>query len=202
MNFQGLIIGPPRAGKTSLASKLVSSHLAKGVRVFAHDPNHQYRQCVRYDSAAAWRAKAVAAASSSSKLPLGASLGGPAREMTALVLELGRKYNTADRARVPMLAVYDEGSLLGSSGSTWIDSEDQALISTRRHLGVGLLYLVQRPTTLHTSFVELATDVWVFRQPMRHVRWLAERANVSELRLMASTTLPPFRCLHLQPGAM
>jgi hypothetical protein len=197
VNFFGLIIGPPEFGKTSLAVEIVETFLAQDVNVFAHDPNRQFRgRCAEYADAAAWRSAAEAAAKTSSPMPRGSLFGCKAKEVRDLMVDLGQKWNDVDRVRVPMLGVFDEGSMLGTSGPTWISEEDQMVISNRRHLGMGLLINLQRPTMLTSAFSEIATDVYLLQQNGKRVDALEETLNLRPGALARVVELPPHRYVH------
>ena len=200
VDAQYLIAGPPRNGKTTFADGLAAKALAEGWWVFAHDPNHQYKRCVRYENVAAWRASALAAATARTPMPRGASIGGPASELVALVVELGRRHNTDVEAKMPMLVIFDEGSMLDATGATWLGRADGELVATRRHLGIAPVFLIQRASGLHPSLTELATDVVLFRHPSSKLARLEETLSLEPGELAALATAPPFRFVHVKPG--
>ncbi len=163
-----VIVGPPQYGKTTIARTEAIEHLAKHPKglVLAHDPNRQFRDfCAVYETAAEWRAAMTRAASKGTPFARGASIGGSSAELTKVAIELGRRWNTADRVRVPIFLVYDESSLLEGSGSSHIGQQETQLLSNRRHWGIAPLYNVQRPTALTEAFYSMATDVYVLAQP-------------------------------------
>ncbi len=164
-NSATIIVGPPQAGKTTLARELVLRHLRDHPTGLAlvHDPNRQFRDaCMVYDDAAAWFAALRAAGSN--PFPRGASIGGDAPDVTYAAVSVGRARNRAGNVRVPILLVYDESSLMGTSGPTHLGELDTQLLSNRRHWGIGPVYNVQRPTALTEGFYSMATDVYVFTQ--------------------------------------
>jgi len=163
-NFCAVLVGPPGCGKTTLAAQVVKRHIADGGIVFVHDPVQQFAKhgCKVYRDAAAYRKAATDAHAAGEKIPAGASLGGSAADVTKLALEIGEKCNRADNVRVKILEVLDEASL-GASGPTWVDAQDNELLATRRHRGIGILMNVQQPNQLTARFYGMSTDVCLFR---------------------------------------
>ena len=199
LNYLALICGPPQHGKTTIAKKIVDEKLRAGWWVFAHDVAWQYRSCRHWTTAAAWTKAARAAADAKKPFPRGASFGCGASEMTELAISVGRR-NRAGAVRVPILVVYDESSLLEKSSGSYISPSDNALISTRRHKGIGLVYLLQWPTQLHPAFLALATDVFLFRQSPQHLNMLEERLHLQRGDLASLGSAPKFKFAHVQPG--
>jgi hypothetical protein len=167
VNQQVHIVGPPGCGKTTLAVVYVRQALERGWWVFVHDQNEarQYRElgAVHYATAAAWREAAAAAARERRPLSRLASVGGSSGELVRLLLELGARHNRAESVRMPMLLVLDEASLTDTSGATHMADVDNALLSNRRHRGIGVVFLQQRIKQRPVQFYEMATDVILFR---------------------------------------
>lgn len=196
-NHAVVIVGLPGHGKTTVARAEVLEHLkthANGVAL-VHDPNRQFKDlCACYESVAAWRAAAAAAAAAKQPFPRGASIGGKASELTLAAIELGKRHNTAESTRVPVLVVYDESSLLDSSGSTYMGELDVQLLSNRRHWGIAPVYNVQKPTALQEGFYTMATRVYVFAQPSeRRTRVLEDYLGLSDGELAELVGAQPFR---------
>lgn len=196
-NESHIIVGPPGAGKTVLASRLVRRHLEHpdGV-VFVHDPVGQFARhgCHVYNDVAAWRAAAAKCSSKDGpKLPRGAALGGSDEEITRLVLDLGKKCNSVDRIAVRFMLVYDEGSLRTSSGATYMGATDNEVLAVRRHRGIALVYNLQDPGQLTERFFRMATDVWLFRQTTTNAAKLEKLLILEpgELVRAGITRLPP-----------
>jgi len=203
-NSATVIVGPPQYGKTTIARDVALAFLRehpKGL-VMAHDPNRQFRDfCRTYETAADWRAKLARAASKSEPFARGASIGGSAAELAQVAIELGRRWNTADRVRVPLLLVYDESSLLETSGSSHIGQADTQLLSNRRHWGIGPIYNVQRPTALTEAFYSMATDVYILAQPSeRRTGVLEEYLGLKGGALSSLVGAPKFRFAHWRAG--
>ncbi len=164
-----IVIGPPKVGKTTYVRQLVVEHLTKypsGIAL-VHDSNgDQFRDiCAPYDNVAAYRDAVAAAAESGNKLPRGSAfLGFDSSAIRSLAVEIGTKYNAADVVQVPILLVFDETSMMESSGSTWIDRDDLRMVATRRHLGIAPVYNCQREAALTQAFFDVSTDVLVFSQ--------------------------------------
>lgn len=202
VNYLGIVVGPPQFGKSTLALSIVRDWLEGGGWVLAHDPLGQYRACCRvYEDADGWRAAAREASTKREAMARGASLGGDASAVVALAVELGKRWNTADNVRMRMLVVFDEGSLLDNSGGTWIGKDDNRLIATRRHLGIGLLYLVQRKAQLMQAFWDLSTDVYAFAQQAEDAAELERVGHLPRGTLGAVLpAMPKHQFIHLRPG--
>lgn len=188
-NFCAILIGPPGCGKTTLAGALAQAHMKAGGIVLAHDPVTQFAKygCAVYADAAAYRAKAATAGAA---MPRGASIGGDAAEVMRLAADIGKRCNRADDVRVKILFIADEMSL-GASGPTWVDKQDNQVLATRRHLGIGLVMNVQQPNQLTSRFYSMCTDVAIFRTSADRAarldnellldRGTLEKANVMDL---------------------
>lgn len=165
-----VLCGLPKHGKTTRARELGLDFLQRlpSGRLFVHDKHEQFSPdiCALYQNPDEWRAKAAAAAAEGKPFPRGASFWRcKASDVTRLVVELGEKHNRAKNVRVPMMLVYDESSLMDTSGPTHMDALDIELFSNRRHYGVHPVYNVQRPGALVESFFTQSTEVGIFSQP-------------------------------------
>lgn len=206
-NESHIIVGPPGCGKTTLAAQLVRRHLERdnGV-VFVHDPVYQFAKhgCAPYRDTAAWKRAAAYCAQQNppSDMPRGASIGGEDEEITKLALSIGERCNTADRVSVPMMVVYDEGSLRMSSGSTFIGKTDNEALAIRRHRGVAFVFNLQDPAQLTERFFRMSTDVWMFRQTSSNAAKLENLLLLEKGDLMRAgiTRLPPHHYLHVRLG--
>lgn len=205
MNFQGIICGPPGFGKTTLAASLVRKHLTetRGI-VLAFDPFSQFAKhgCYSYKDANAYRVAAEQKRAEGKEMPRGASLGGKASDVTALAIELGQKLNSAHDVRVPILVPYDEGSLIDSSGSTYIGDLDNQTQAARRHFGVALLYNVQQPSQLMERFWTMSTNVFLFRQTRDRAATLEKYLLLEPGDLLRAgvTRLEPFHFIEVRLG--
>ena len=88
-----------------------------------------------------------------------------AKRMQFNNVEVAEEAARAKNVRVPMMLVYDESSLMDTSGPTHMDALDIELFSNRRHYGVHPVYNVQRPGALVESFFTQSTEVGIFSQP-------------------------------------
>lgn len=206
-NYTAIIVGPPGCGKTTLAATIVRRHLATtGGIVFAHDPVFQFSKhgCHSYSDVDAWRRAADDAArkGAAPSFPRGAAIGGEAEAITRLALELGAKVNSADDVRLPILVVYDEGSLLGSSGTTFVGAIDNELLATRRHRGVAPVFNLQQPSQLTERFWTMSTDAYVFRQTSDRARMLDQLLLLEkgDLGRAGATRLPAHHYIHVRVG--
>lgn len=200
-NFAAVIVGEAGSGKTWLARHLVGQFLRDwptGI-VLAHDEVRQYSRHP-YADAAAVRAAIAAAQTKREVLPRVLSVGGSSEDLTKLALELGERANTAQLARRPVLVVYDEGSLLSGSGSTWIGQTDQRALAIRRHRGVGSIYALQRATQLQAAFYDFSTDVYLFRGSSKTARLVEELYSLERGQLEQILRLEKHHHIHLRKG--
>jgi len=199
-----VIVGPPQYGKTTIARAEAVAHLRAHPTglVLAHDPNRQFRDfCAVFEDAAEWRRKAGEAASKRRPFPRGASIGGSAAELTRVAVEIGRARNQAGAVRVPIFLVYDESSLMETSGSSFMGKEETQLLSNRRHWGIAPLYNVQRPTALTEAFYSMATDVYVLAQPSEtRTEKLEEYLGLARGSMRSLVGAQKFRYLHWRAG--
>lgn len=203
-NHAVVIVGLPRHGKTSIARDEVAAHLKNYPtgRALVHDPQRQFRDlCATFEDVAHWRRELQAAIAAKKPFPHGASLGGDASAVRDAAIELGKLHNNADNIRVPIMLVYDESSLMDTSGPTHIDKGDTALLSNRAHWGIAPIYNVQRPTALSEAFYTMATDVYIFAQPSeRRTRVLEEYLGLPDDALRELVQAPQFRYRHYRMG--
>jgi len=205
MNLAYIMVGPPGCGKTSIAAKLVATWLAKprGI-VLIHDPcrDKAFREMRvhQYADAATWRAAAAASAKAKQPMPRAASLGGSAEDVTKLAYEIGDRNNSADNVRVPILLVFDEGSLRASSGRTWFGAEDNTLLATRRHKGIAPVFNFQQPDQVTRAFFEFCTDVAVFRQTRDRAARLERSLLLEAGELAGAAELERYRYIHVRIG--
>lgn len=197
-NFTAAIIGPPGYGKTTLAKQLAAQHLAKhkaGI-VLAHDPVGQFGGS-KFSSAEEFRRTAL----KSKTIARLCSIGGVASDVTALADAIGQRVNTAANARMPILVVYDESSLLDTSGPTHMGTADRQLLAIRRHRGIGLVYNLQRPNQVMQSFFFSCTDAYVFWSLPKFAAMLDDCLSLpaGTLEAAGACRLAKHQYLHVQP---
>jgi hypothetical protein len=204
-NFCAYVIGPPEYGKTSILRKLVRRHLTtlpNGIALI-HDPVAQFAKdgCAFYKDASTYRAALAAAHAKKQPVPRGASIGGSADELTKLALAMGeRAGNTQDHVRVPILLGFDEGSLRDGSGATWMGKEDNQLLATRRHKGVGIVMNLQDTAQLTERFFRMSTDVYLMAQTTEFLLKLDKALMLEKGTLIraGANQLPMHKYLHVR----
>lgn len=196
-NFTALVIGPQRYGKTNEMKKITAAHLSEYPTGLAliHDPNRQFDDvCAVYEDAAAWRKAFDAACASGQPFPRGASIGGLAKDVREAAITLGKSRNVAKNVRIPILLGIDESSLMGTSSSTHISDEDNALISNRAHWGIGPMLIAQRVGALHAAWYANATLVILFAQVSeRETAKAEERLGLPDGTLSDLVMAPKYR---------
>lgn len=200
-NFVGIAIGSPGFGKTFLTRKLIAQHIASHPRalVIVHDPNRQFLEdgAAWYDDTDAWRKAMELAAKEKRPVPRVSSMGGDALQCTRLAFELGEKLrNTAKDVKAPVLVAFDEGSL--HNERTYMSNENNLLLATRRHRGVGMLFLCQDMSQLVGAFFKMSTDCYVFRMREEQCIRLASLINVDKADALRAVDLPKYKHIHLR----
>lgn len=199
-----VVVGPPQYGKTTKAIDQAVEHLRAyptGL-VLAHDPNRQFRSfCGVYETVSDWRRALDQAARTKTEIPRGSSVGGSAADVTRAAVELGKARNVAGKVRVPIFLVFDESSLMETSGGSFMGKEETQLLSNRRHWGIAPLYNVQRPTALTEAFYSMSTDVFIFGQPSeRRTAILEEYLGLRAGVLAWLVGAPKFTYAHWRAG--
>lgn len=177
-NFYGIVCGPRGCGKTSRIYELARDALERGRWVFAHDPQFMFKGlCERYPTTQAWEKAMRTAADGKTPIARGASftcdigdligrvtrVGGVKVRKPGLLDSLGSRWNNVDAARFPMSLFVDESALLGQGNH--VSEALNELLALLRHLGIEAAMNCQRRAQLSVGFWELATDVYLFRQP-------------------------------------
>ena len=204
LDAQTLVIGPPKHGKTSILHDVCERHLTSyptGVAL-VHDVNRQFVDlCARYENVADYRGKANKAALAGEPFPRGASFGCDTSEIAELALELGVLHNEDTRVTVPILLIYDETSLMETSGSTWVSKLDLKIIANRRHRGIHPAYNLQRHAGLMDAFFELATDVCILSQVSdENTRALEKKIGMKPGALARLVGAPKYTYVHWRQG--
>lgn len=199
-----IVVGLPKHGKTTIARMLVKEHLEKwgsGIAI-VQDYNRQFGDlCARYETVEAFRAAATKARKEKRALPRGAAFGCKSSALAELARELGRLHNRDTDVRVPIMLVYDEASLMDTSGSTHISDIDEEINANRRHMGIAPVYNIQRPTALTEAFYTTATDVYVFSMPSaKRTSKLEELLGLADDRLAPLVGKPKFVHVHWKQG--
>lgn len=206
VNYFALVVGPPGAGKSSLAAKIAHERLELGRWVLVQDQNREFAAmgATEYTSVAA-AANAIAAGRAGEK-PISRFLAlctaGGADDVLGLATELGRLWNQEQAApRATLCLIVNEASSFEGSGATWIDKAQEKAINLRRHLGLELVYCLQRATQLPSSVWEVITDCYMFQQQRAdRIVSLEKSLNLPDGRLAALASLPPYRHAHWQAG--
>lgn len=199
-NKVAIICGPRGVGKSTKARALVAEALNEGRWVFLHDPVAQYRGlAVTYRSIEEWRVAMAAAATEGKPIARGAAFAiGDALELVTLVTELGAKWNSADASRFPMTLVFDESAMLAQG--THVERTMNELLAMARHRGVQLVFLVQRRSQLSIGYWEMATDVYIFRQPIGRTEEIAGPLSLARGSLDGTADLKKYEYVHVRSG--
>ncbi len=204
VNYFALVIGPPGHGKSSLCAELAEDRLRAGRWVLVQDTNREFgRLCASYATPDAFLAALRAAGDGGQPLPAGAALPclSGADELLELGIRLGREWNQ-ERGHVtePLCIVINEASGFEESGPTYLGKVQNLLLNQRRHLGLELVYCLQRPTMLPRPVYDVATDVYLFFQASSaRTRELEGLLGLERGELDVLLTLPPHRYLHWTP---
>jgi hypothetical protein len=97
--------------------------------------------------------------------------------------------------------VYDEATLLESSGPTHMGLADRQALALRRHWGIGWLYNLQHTSQLTSAFFRNCTDLYLFRQVTKSCRLLDESMSLEPGTIEKSgvLALDKYRYVHVQP---
>lgn len=202
-NFAALLVGDARAGKTTLAKRLMREFLGErptGI-VLAHDPVGQFSRA-RFSSGEAALEAIARAQAERSPMSRVLSIGGESKGVTRLAMKLGEDAgNTQYRAIRPVLVVYDEASML-SSGRTHIDKEEEQALATRRHRGVGAITCAQQASQLAAPYWNFSTECRLFWQTAENVARVEKMFGLERGTLnRRAGGLRPFHHLRIERGA-
>lgn len=206
VDFAGLIVGPPKSGKTTVMRRWVFEFLKEhptGIAI-VHDTQMQFKDlCESYATADDYRAKARAAAKSNTPLARGIAITThESQTVLELALGMGEHHNVGrDHKRMPIFLALDETSVLESTGSTYIAKLDWRIATTRRHLGIATAHNLQRSSSLPRGYYEVVTDVIIFRQTSDDgARDLEVKLGLPKMQLQSLVGAPPFRSAHWKQG--
>lgn len=201
VNFCALVVGPPEHGKSSLCAELALARLRAGSFVLVQDANGEFgRLCRPYQTPGEFLTAVRAAAEAKQAIPRGAALAcaGGADELIALGIALGEQWNRGhDSTRVPICVVVNESSSFKETGATFLGKLQDVILNQRRHLGLEIVYCLQRPSQLPQPVYDVATDIYLFRQMNSdRVRDLERRVGVEQGALEILLNLPPHKYVH------
>jgi hypothetical protein len=201
VNFFALVVGPPEHGKSSLCAELALARLKAGSFVLVQDQNGEFgRLCAPYPTPGEFLAVVNKAAAEKQAIPRGAALAcaGGADELIALGISLGEQWNRGHATtRAPICVVVNESSSFSETGSTYMGKLQDFILNQRRHLGIELVYCLQRPSMLPQPVYDVATDVFLFRQSnTERVRDLERNLGVEKGSLEILLSLRPHKYIH------
>jgi hypothetical protein len=192
VNYLALVIGPPEHGKTSLAAHLAEQRLKAGRVVLVQDAGREYSAiCTYYPSPAAYLRALAEHAAAGTEMPRGAAFGVGADAVLELARQLGEAWNKPHaEPPAPITVVINEASSSVETGATWMGKLADLVINQRRHLGLELVYCLQRPTQLHPAFYDSATNVAIFRQTRtKSIRYLASQLGIEDSAVWPALSL-------------
>ena len=194
-----IVVGLPKHGKTTIARSVALAHLQTYPtgKVFAHDKHEQLAPDITtvYATIDEWRA-----ANRAPTAPRGASFRCSSVEVAKLAVELGERHNRVKDVKIPIALIFDEASLMETSGPTFMDKLDFQIFANRRHWGLAPLFNVQRQSSLMAAFYEQATDVYVFAQTEENARELEKKLSLPRGALGSTINAPKFHYLHWRQG--
>lgn len=205
VNYFALVVGPPAHGKSSLCAELALARLRAGSWVLVQDVNREFhRLATPYPTPHEFLAAVSGAAGEQRAITRGAALAcaGGADELLELALSLGRSWNQPhDTTRAPICVVINEATGFEESGATYLGKLQNVILNQRRHLGLELVYCLQRPTMLPQPVYDVATDVFMFRQSSSdRVRALEKNLGCEQGSLDILLSLAPHKYLHWTDG--
>jgi hypothetical protein len=199
-----IAVGLPKSGKSTVMRKECIEFLRTyptGL-VLAHDCNSELEPDVTksYDDTKQWREAYARAAAEKKPFPRGASFRCSSEEVGDLVMELGRKFNSAKNVKLPIKFPLDEFSLSDTSLPTYQGKQDRQLWSLRRHLGVAPFINAQLVTDVVVKFWRQATKVYIFCQTEEQARELEKTLSLQKHALDAVINAPKYRYLLWRQG--
>lgn len=206
VNYFALVVGPPGYGKSSLCAELALDRLRAGSFVLVQDVNREFgRLCTPYPTTQDYLTAVSAAAAEQKPITRGAALAcaNGADELLELARSLGEQWNQAHgETRAPICVVINEATGFEESGSTFLGRLQNIVLNQRRHLGLELVYCLQRPSMLPQPVYDVATDVFMFCQSSSdRVRTLEKNLGCESGSLEILLSLPRHKFLHWTDGS-
>jgi hypothetical protein len=197
VNRVALYLGPPGCGKSNLAMRHLTA--PPGGYLIAHEsaaelparlePGGERPHYVRHASVAACRA--ALAVDARGVHAIRSEDGG---EVLGFAMELGESAKATNG--IPVRVLLDESAASAGSSARRLGPEFGRYLMMRRHFHTELYLCCQSPWRLHYAFIELSTDVYVFRLEKKEALVRLADEGMPDEMLARIPTLAEFECVH------